>query len=173
MGLSRRSFLKLGAGSALLLAAGGAVYRLTRSAAPPPAFVLDAEGQTALDAIIPVILDGMLPAGAARAPAIAQTRAGVLQAILGLNRHAQKELQDLFGLLALGPVRRFLAGVPADWKDATPEQVAAFLQSWRTHRISALRPAYAALHDLVLGAWYGNPDSWAAIGYPGPIKELS
>jgi hypothetical protein len=29
------------------------------------------------------------------------------------------------------------------------------------------------MHDLVLGAWYANPSNWAAIGYPGPLKELS
>jgi hypothetical protein len=51
--------------------------------------------------------------------------------------------------------------------------VAEFLQGWRTHRFGMLRGAYAALHDLVLGAWYAQPDAWAAIGYPGPIKELS
>ena len=26
----------------------------------------------------------------------------------------------------------------------------------------------AAVHDLVLGAWYAQPESWEAIGYPGP-----
>jgi hypothetical protein len=29
------------------------------------------------------------------------------------------------------------------------------------------------MHGLVLGAWYASPSSWAAIGYPGPLRELS
>ncbi|MCG2584426.1 twin-arginine translocation signal domain-containing protein [Massilia sp. TS11] len=173
MGTSRRSFLKLGLAGAAVLAIGGGVYRLSRPATPAAPFVLDAEAVSILDAIIPAVLAGALPTDAGRAAALASTRAGVQRAILGLTRDAQQEVRDLFGLLALGPVRRFLAGVPASWPEATPAQVSAFLQSWRTHRIAALRPAYAALHDLIIGAWYGNPASWAAIGYPGPIKELS
>ena len=54
-----------------------------------------------------------------------------------------------------------------------PEQVSAFLQDWRLHRLGLLRTAYHALHDLVLGAWYAQPASWEAIGYPGPLQELA
>jgi hypothetical protein len=79
----------------------------------------------------------------------------------------------LFGLLALAPARRFLAGVPVSWADASLEQVGAFLQSWRLHRLGMLQVAYHALHDLVLGAWYADPLAWPAIGYPGPLKEFS
>ena len=47
------------------------------------------------------------------------------------------------------------------------------MQDWRLHRFALLRTAYGALHDLSLGAWYAQPASWNAIGYPGPLKELS
>jgi hypothetical protein len=63
--------------------------------------------------------------------------------------------------------------VSHDWAQATADEVAAFLQDWRTHRLGLLRTAYGALHDLVLGSWYSDPANWAAIGYPGPIKELA
>jgi hypothetical protein len=53
------------------------------------------------------------------------------------------------------------------------EQVSAFLQDWRLHRLGLLRSAYHALHDLVLGAWYAQPASWLAAGYPGPMKALA
>jgi hypothetical protein len=36
-----------------------------------------------------------------------------------------------------------------------------------------LQSAYHALHDLIFGGWYADSASWAAIGYPGPLKELS
>jgi hypothetical protein len=173
METSRRSFLKAGALGALLLAAGGGLYRFTH---PPAAhaFVLDGDARAALDAIVPAVLAGVLPADtSARAQAIAATTERVHQTILGLAPATQKEVQDLFGLLALAPARRLLTGVTHGWTDAPPAQVTAFLQDWRTHRLALLRSAYGALHDLVLGSWYSDAGHWAAIGYPGPIPELA
>ncbi|MET0857494.1 MAG: hypothetical protein ABWY27_12140 [Telluria sp.] len=148
------------------------MYRL--ASAQPSRFALGGEARAAIDAIVPAMLAGALPAGdAERRAAIPLATARVHQAILGLPLATQKEIQDLFGLLALGPARRFLAGVPVTWSDASAEQVGAFLQDWRHHRFATLQVAYHALHDLVLGAWYADPSTWAAIGYPGPIAELS
>ncbi|MES2150174.1 MAG: twin-arginine translocation signal domain-containing protein [Pseudomonadota bacterium] len=173
METSRRSFLKFGTLGVLLLAAGGGAYRLLHGA-PAARFALDKGARAAIDAMVPALLAGALPLEpAARQAAIGATTRGVHQAILGLPLGAQKELQDLFGMLALGPVRRLLGALPSDWPEASPEQVGAFLQGWRTHRIGMLRAAYQALHDLVIGAWYAEPTSWPAIGYPGPMKELS
>jgi hypothetical protein len=172
MGTSRRTFLKLGGLAALVAAAGGGIYRATHGT--PTRFVLDGEAKAAIDAIAQAMLAGALPADpAARAAALPGLVERVHQAILGLPLTAQKEVQDLFGLLALGPVRRFLAGVPGEWRTATQEQVAAFLQDWRTHRLETLQTGYHALHDLIIGSWYADPSTWAGIGYPGPIKELA
>jgi hypothetical protein len=174
MAISRRTFLGTGALVALALAAGGVIYRTIHGAAQPGRFVLDGEARAALDAIVPAMLADALPQPpAGRRAAIALATERVHQAILGLPLSAQKEIQDLFGLLALGPARRFLAGVPTDWPGATPQQVGAFLQDWRLHRFAMLQTAYHALHDLVLGSWYADPSTWASIGYPGPLKELS
>jgi hypothetical protein len=172
METSRRTFLKAGALGALLLATGGGIYRATHPPVPQR-FVLDGEARDALHAIIPAILAGVLPEGQAREPAIAATTERVHRAILGLPLATQKEVQDLFGLLALAPARRVLTGVSGGWASASFEQVASFLQDWRLHRLGLLRSAYQAMHDLVLGGWYADPSSWAAIGYPGPIKELA
>jgi hypothetical protein len=173
METTRRTFLKAGLLSAAVLAAGGGWYRATHPA-PPRGFVLDGEARAALDAIVAAILSGALPdAPADRARAIAATTARVHQTILGLPLLAQQEVQDLFGLLALGPARRLLTGIPDGWAAAKEAEVAAFLQDWRVHRLSLLRTAYAALHDLVLGAWYSEPAHWDAIGYPGPLQELA
>lgn len=173
METSRRSFLKAGALGALVLAAGGGIYRYAHPPLPK-GFVLDGEARSALHAIVPAILAGMLPTEpSARAQAIASTTSTLEQTILGLPLAAQQELQDLFGLLALGPARRLLTGIPHGWADAGDTAVAAWLQDWRTHRLGLLRSAYQALHDLVLGSWYSDPANWAAIGYPGPLKELA
>lgn len=173
METSRRTFLKAGVIAALALAAGGGIYRATHPS-PPRRFVLDGEARAALDAIVPAILAGALPVQQpARAAAIAATTERVHQAILGLPLATQKEVQDLFGLLALAPARRMLTGVSGGWQGASVEQVSAFLQDWRLHRLGLLRSAYGAMHDLVLGSWYADPSSWEAIGYPGPVKVLA
>jgi hypothetical protein len=172
MGTSRRTFLKAGGLSALALAAGGALYRATHSETPHR-FALDSEARAALHAIAPAILAGALPPGPDRAAALTRTIEGVHTAILGLPPATQKEVQDLFGLLALAPARRLLTGISGGWEGARVEDVSAFLQDWRMHRLGLLRSAYHALHDLVLGAWYAQPASWLAAGYPGPMKELA
>jgi hypothetical protein len=173
METSRRSFLKAGALAALVLAAGGGIYRYTHPPAPR-GFVIDGEARAALHAVVPAILAGVLPSGAtARAQAIQATTERVNETVRGLPLAAQQEVQDLFGLLALGPARRLLTGIPHGWAEATDAEVSSWLQDWRTHRLALLRSAYQALHDLVLGSWYSDPANWAAIGYPGPIKELA
>ena len=173
--MRRRSFLKLGLFGACALAAGGAAYRALRGPAPAGYFVLDGEARAALAAIVPAMLGEAMPPpqAATRAAALDGAIAGVRTAILGLPLAQQQEVQDLFGLLELAPARRFVAGVKGGWLDADPAQVAAFLQSWRTHRLATLQTAYLALHDLILGAWYADAAHWAAIGYPGPLPELS
>lgn len=172
MGTSRRTFLKAGGLAALALAAGGALYR-AKHTGTPHRFALDGEARAALHAIAPAILAGALPQDGGREAALGGAIEGVHQAILGLPPAVQKEVQDLFGLLALAPARRLLTGIAGGWEGARIEDVSAFLQDWRLHRLGLLRSAYHALHDLVLGAWYAQPASWAATGYPGPMKELA
>lgn len=166
--------MKVGALAALTLAAGGGLYRYTHSSGPLQRFVLDGEAKAALGAIVPAMLAGALPADpGARTAAIDAATGHVHKAILGLPLTAQQEVQDLFGLLALAPARRMLTGVSGGWSGARPEQVSAFLQQWRFHRLDMLQTAYHALHDLIIGAWYADPSTWHSIGYPGPMKELA
>jgi hypothetical protein len=173
---ARRTFLKAGLLGGLALAAAGGLYRARNPGGPPLRFRLEGEAQAALGAISAAILrDALLPPGAAM-PASPATQAAMERikvSIAGLPLSTQKEIQDLFGLLTFGPTRRFLAKVPDRWQDAKGEDVSAFLQHWRTHRIAMFQSAYHALHDIVLGSWYADASTWAAIGYPGPMKGLA
>lgn len=166
----RRRFLKTGIAGALLLATAGAAYRLARPSDAAGSAGLDDGARQVLAAIVPVILAGALRPGSTDAAAAVERTAA---AVAGLPLSTQQEVRDLFALLALAPARRLLAGVPDGWAEARPQDVAAFLQGWRVHRVKLLRGAYQALHDLVTGPWYAHESSWAAIGYPGPLKELS
>lgn len=170
--MQRRAFLKAGLLGAFVLAAGGAAYRALN---PPQLerYAMDAKARAIVAALVPAMVGPVLPQeAAARQAALDGAVQRVAATIGGLPLTTQKEVADLFALLSLAPSRRLLAGI-GDWQTATPEELAAFLQSWRTHRIAMLQTAYHALHDIVLGAWYADPSSWTAVGYPGPLQELS
>ena len=157
---TRREFLKTGLGGALLLN----IAACTRPSE-------DGGRAAVLTALIPVFLDGALPAGGETRPElISRTVAGVDKAIAGLSLATQKEIGELFDLLSFAPTRMIAAGIWSAWPEATPEAIGKFLESWRHSRFDLLKSGYAALHDLIFGAWYARPDTWAAIAYPGPPK---
>lgn len=166
--LSRRRLLKAGlAGGAVLAAAGGLAWFHRRAGGPPPA--LDRDAREIVRAIVPAMLNGALPAAKAeRTSAIDETVAGVDGAIAGLPPASRGELAQLFALLALSLGRRVFAGVATPWADASADEVDAFLSAWQSSGWALKRSAYDALHQLVIAAWYANPRSWPAIGYPGP-----
>lgn len=155
---TRREFLKTGL-------AGGLLLNVAGCARPSE----DGGRAMVLTALVPVMLTGALPAaGEAREALIVRTVAGVDKAIAGLSLATQREVGELFDLLAFPPTRMLAAGIWSPWPKATPEAIGNFLESWRHSRFDLLQSGYAALHDLIFGAWYARPDTWAAIAYPGP-----
>jgi hypothetical protein len=166
--VSRRTFLVTGTLGAAALAAAGGIALLRRGRTPAPT-AFDAEQRDIVAAIVPALLGSALPAEPAqRVLAIDETVAGVARAYAGLPPAARTELGQLFSLLAFAPARRGLAGVAAPWSTATSEEVGTFLAAWRDSGWALKRSAYDAFHQLIYAAWYGNPRSWPAIGYPGP-----
>jgi hypothetical protein len=164
---TRRQVLKYGVAGALVLAAAGRAraqpaYRAASGL--EPLTVLGTVDREVLVAIAPVILAGT--------EGVAQRLDGVVgsidRAIAGLPLHLQTEVRQLLALLASWPGRRWIAGVASPWRDASRAEVAAFLARWRFSRWALAQQGYHALHELVLAAWYARPDSWPAIGYPGP-----
>lgn len=61
------------------------------------------------------------------------------------------------------------AGSPHGFARLPPARQEAWLRRWETSRVPALRTAFQALRRLVLTTWYGDPASFAAIGYRGPL----
>lgn len=153
---SRRQFLQTGLAGGLLLGVAGC----TRPSA-------NGRRSAVIAAIVPVLLAGAL-GEEERNAAIARTVTAVETAIAGLALPAQKEIGELFDLLSFAPTRVLAAGLWADWPQATPGEIGAFLESWRHSRFDLLKSGYAAFHDLIFGAWYAAPENWPAIGYPGP-----
>jgi hypothetical protein len=166
---SRRTFIFAGVLGAAALVATRWLPRASPPAGLPTLRALDADGEAIVTAILPVMLaDALPPADDARAAAVRETVAAVDAAIAGLPPLAQRELQQLFTLLALAPTRWSLARMTASWSEASPAAVDAFLRRLKDSRIALLRAAYDALHQLVFAAWYGQPRAWSAIGYDGP-----
>ncbi len=164
--LTRRTFIVAGFVGSATLAGAWWLHDRPRaylSDATPPA--LPAEADDILRALIAPLLSGALPAGPeARAAVLTAVRA----AIAGLPAASQRELGELFALLAWTPGRLAFAGLSTPWAQASVADAEAVLQRWRTSRFALRRSAYDALHQIVLGAWYALPQSWPAIGYEGP-----
>ena len=175
--LTRRTFIFAGIAGASALAAagwlrgGGGASPLVDTASAP---TLAPDALAVLTAVTPVFLDGALPDDrAAATAAVRETVGNIGIAIAGLAPAAQQELGQLFALLGFAPARIALARVTPPWNEARNDEIAAFLERWRTSGFVLFQSAYAALHQLVFAAWYGNPASWPVIGYPGPPRLTS
>jgi len=169
--MKRRHFLKAG----LWLAAGLVVSRLTygpfdpppeHATGPYPYAFLTGKDLALFAALIPVVLAGTRAAGDAAA------RDRLLQALdqaLALPApEPQDEWRNLIRLLEFPPARRLLAGVGPHWHEAEPTDIASFLTRWRDSRFGVLNLGYAGLVGIIKGAWYGLPEAFEEIGYPGP-----
>ena len=77
--------------------------------------MLDERGRSIVAAIVPVLLDGALPAAPGFAAARAEVVANVDQAIAGLPPGARKQIDQLFALLAFAPSRGLIAGIWSPW----------------------------------------------------------
>ncbi len=171
--LTRRQLLGGGIAAAAVLAAAGLAYEFspdTLRTDPQYRFtMLDEEDRVIVAALAPVMLSGALPGdAAARKDAIAQTVRGVDVAIAGLPLAVRAQIRQLFGILRFPITRMFVAGIWHPWHAANDAEIAHFLEAWRYSRITRLRSAYDALHQLLMAAWYGNAKAWNAIGYTGP-----
>jgi hypothetical protein len=166
--LKRRSFLKLGIGSALVLAvAGGAIALLQPGLidgklSPSARLVMTRVGQA--------ILDGSLPSDAARQKiSLDALLVRMDNFIAGTPNAVQAELSQLLSLLASTAGRRALVGLSISWEDASVADTSAALQSMRVADMTLKQQAYLGLHDIVCAPYFSGEESWAVLGYPGPI----
>jgi hypothetical protein len=175
--LSRRGFLKVGAGFSMALACAStfSVVGGCSDAAKSPAknfgFLQEADVDL-FSALAPaVVLD------------LAQLDAGERSARLGnalrkldatcsaLNLGSQQELRKLLDLLAIAPLRYLLTGVGA-WSAASTETLQNFLARWRGSRFATLNAGGNVLVKLISTSYYVLPASWQASAYPGPLDQL-
>ena len=167
---SRRRVIFVGVVGAVAAGAALVLPRLGSSAAAPSGAALAAEHGHMLRAVTQALLGSALPADAdARNRELTRVTTATGALITNLPPSTRKEINDLFGLLALKPARALL-GYSGDWMTADIPAVTAFLAGLRDSSIGLKQQAYFALHDLLIGSFYAEPSTWAATGYPGPPK---
>jgi len=165
--MQRRTLLKLGIGSAIVLAAAGGAVALLQ-----PGLVngkLSDPARLVLRRVAQAILAGSLPADAAAQEASLLTYLERTDAfIAGTPQTVQAELSQLFALLPTMAGRRGIVGLSATWESATVAEVGEALQAMRASATELKQQAYLGLHDLVCAPYFSGEESWAVLGYPGP-----
>jgi len=182
--LSRRGFLRMGATAGVTLIGISALAGLTgcstRRPVTDPAGTLpethpdsdwrflNQEDRVLLAALMPALLTPMLPQeGSLREQAITRTIHDMDTALYFMGPPNQAEFRQLFDLLHFTPTRLSVARVTSRWENVSEEQAEAFLQRWRDSGFAILNNAYLGLVQVTNAAWFGNPDHYAQMGYPG------
>jgi hypothetical protein len=173
-GLARRDFLKVGAGFSLALTFAASLPGCSDAGKAPAqgfAFLLPADVEL-FNAIAPVVVLDLTTLDAAeRERRTRVTVANIDATCAALDAHSRGELRKLFDLLAIGPLRYVLTGVGA-WNEASPDKLAAFLERWRGSSLATLNSGGNVLVRLVAGSYYVIPETFAAVGYPGPLAAM-
>jgi hypothetical protein len=168
--LSRRKFIFVGVAGVIAAAAAAIVIPKLRGGPAPKGVALVKQHENMLRVVATALLGSALSADAPlRAAELARVNTAIGGLIDSFPPSTRKEIGDLFGLLDLKLARAAL-GYSGDWLDAEAPAVAQFLYGLRDSSIALKQQAYFALHDMVLGSFYAEPKTWAAMGYPGPPK---
>jgi len=185
---TRRGFLRKTLGGAALLAAAGAVplaLRKTRLREPrqPLRFFTPAEysvfaavaervlARGAAD--VPPELAGVLRARPAAPAPAALDVAGKADAFLApLDAASAKELKQLLALFDNALFSVLTGGPPRPFTRMSPPEQDGHLERWATSRMAVRRTGFQALKRLSAAVYYGSPEAYASVGYPGPPDEL-
>ena len=167
--MRRRTLLRVGIASTVLLAAAGVGISLMPATWQAPR--LSPEGRAIFDAVAHAVLEGALPQQqAARADALQAHLGRVEETINGFPKPVQDELTLLLGLLASGPGRLGLAGLASPWQQASTADVRAMLQKLRLSSMDLRQQTYQALRDITYAAYFADRSTWATLGYAGPVE---
>jgi hypothetical protein len=64
-------------------------------------------------------------------------------------------------------------GGPAKpFTEMTAEQQDAHLRAWQTSRLAVRRTGFQAMKRLCAAIYFGDPSTFASVGYPGPPYDL-
>ena len=170
---SRRSFLKRGLFGGLVLALGGGSYLFTRRGVP----VEVPAGLQVLSAteyaVVWTLVQRFVPARDGFPAADALKTALAVDGIVAMTEDVTRaEIKQLLMLFENALPNFLFGGRTVPFTQLSPTEQDQVLGEWRDSRLTLRRTGYAALRNLTLAAYYGNPQTWAAVGYPGPPKGI-
>jgi hypothetical protein len=170
----RRQFLKTGFWSGMGLAGVASTTFVLGGCSKAPVasnFLLLRDSDiTLFKALLPVILAGALPDGAAQSKAMDDTLHSLDELLYYSSEAGHKQLGQGFDLLTFALTRYLTTGLGHGWGEASAADVDAALQHLRNSGVGLLRSAYIGLLQMSEMAWYRQPQSWVAIGYAHPVK---
>jgi hypothetical protein len=165
---NRRSFLKMGlvGGGALALGSLTLATRSTRLRTPAtPLRLLTVQEFSILAAVAERVCPGRESFPAPEAMHVAER----VDALLA-NAHPglSGEIRQLVHLFENGLANFIFDRRPRAFSQMDAAEQDATLNDWRHSSITLRRTGYKALTGLITAAYYSNPATYAAVGYPGP-----
>lgn len=99
--------------------------------------------------------------------------AGKADAFLApLDQASAKDLKQLLALFDSALFSLVTGGPPRPFTQQEPAEQDAQLKAWQTSRLAIRRTGYQAMKRLCCAIYFGAPETYASIGYPGPPYEL-
>lgn len=99
--------------------------------------------------------------------------AGKADAFLApLDAASAKDLKQLLALFDSALFSLVTGGPPRPFTQQAPAEQDAQLKAWQTSRLAIRRTGYQAMKRLCCAIYFGSPETYASIGYPGPPYEL-
>ena len=165
--MKRRTLLLVGAGAGAVLALAGGTLAMLKPGLQQGR--LSSGGREMFAAVARGVLADLLPAEpGARALALQAHLQRLDDTIAGLPPALQSEINELVTLLASAPGRLALAGLRPGWPQASEAELQDMMQVLRFSSLQLRQQLYHALRNLTNGAYFADPSTWQAIGYPGP-----
>jgi hypothetical protein len=122
-----------------------------------------------LSALLPALLYGALPPDTTLAQAeLARSKFAVINFMPYLSQRQQRDLQQLFDLLANRVTQLALTGHLMALPELSIAQRLQILTQWRDSYLAVLQQAYYGLRELLMAAYYGQPEHWQSLAYTAP-----
>lgn len=169
MAISRRSLIKRGIFGGVLLAGGGLASlgsRSSRLVVPLRELKHLSEAQYS---VFSAIAARVIPEGNGFPSTRVVQVAEKVDEVLGkLHPTDRAELLQAISLLENSLAAFLLDARVTPFTRLDGEGQDRALRAWRDSRFLMRRSAYRAMKLMVTAAYYGSPESWEAVGYPGP-----
>lgn len=159
--MQRRTLLKLGVGGAVALGLVGGLAAIWTPGLEGTR--LTPGGRKTMGALALALLDGSLK------PADLDKHLDALDALFAaLPPAVRAEVAQLLGLIVNAPGRLGLLGQAKPLHEASVAELQALMEGLRHSRLAVRQQVYFALRELHCAAYFTQPSSWVAMGYPGP-----